>query len=474
MKRGKGRDNFITTLNPVWSVCNQEIGLELEEILFFTKEVWIQTRWKKEKKIKTMYLIDWDDENKVSYFLTGFIPRVFEYLKKKKISFKYEDKSETVEYDDPKNLGLDYRDYQFDAIHAGIDKGRGVIKAATGTGKTIIMGGIISAFSHENILILADKRDIIIQTAKKLDEEFKIKGVTEYRKGKKESRIMCSTIQTFNKVVHQFKDYFDVVLIDEGHHVSSFNGMYSNTIENLNAPVKLAFTATMPVKSEAKMALEGLVGPQIFDYTIYEAIKDGHLSKPKMKFVKSYPIKQKYLFDVKAVPSDDKNKVPSKFRVVYWNGVVVNEARNIQIALEAANFVDKNKSVLINVVFTEHGNRLMDTFDRLGYKAVFIYGKTKTEERERVKEQFKKKKIKLVIASTIWKEGVDIPSIDVCINAAGYKAEIGIIQSIGRGLRKTKNKNKVVIIDMDDSDIHRYLEDHFNKRMKIYKEMGWI
>jgi len=52
--------------------------------------------------------------------------------------------------------------------------------------------------------------------------------------------------------------------------------------------------------------------------------------------------------------------------------------------------------------------------------------------------------------------------------AGGGKAKIKILQSIGRGLRKHKDKKKVVIIDVADQLY--YGKKHMNKRLSIYKE----
>jgi hypothetical protein len=112
------------------------------------------------------------------------------------------------------------------------------------------------------------------------------------------------------------------------------------------------------------------------------------------------------------------------------------------------------------------------------YKTTGIYNVKLTisnaEEREEIKKKFIDKKIKCVVATVVWQEGLNIPSLDVCVLAGSGKSDIKVVQGIGRGLRKTKDKDKVIIIDFDDSDVSKYLKNHFNKRMKTYKAMGWL
>jgi superfamily II DNA or RNA helicase len=54
-----------------------------------------------------------------------------------------------------------------------------------------------------------------------------------------------------------------------------------------------------------------------------------------------------------------------------------------------------------------------------------------------IKNKLINKEVRCVIATTVWREGIDIPSLDCVINAAGGKSEIMTLQGVGRGLRKT-------------------------------------
>ena len=81
--------------------------------------------------------------------------------------------------------------------------------------------------------------------------------------------------------------------------------------------------------------------------------------------------------------------------------------------------------------------------------------------------------MKCVICTAVWKEGVNIPELNVVINAAGGKSELVTLQTIGRGLRKTENKSELIIYDFFDNS-HHYLVDHFGHRFCLYSDMGWI
>jgi ATP-dependent Lon protease len=93
--------------------------------------------------------------------------------------------------------------------------------------------------------------------------------------------------------------------------------------------------------------------------------------------------------------------------------------------------------------------------------------------RGRVKKQMEKTKGHTVICTTIWKEGINIPSLDSIVLGGGWKSPTPILQAIGRGLRTFESKKEVVIHDFFDPS-HNYLISHFGERLSLYFEMNWM
>jgi superfamily II DNA or RNA helicase len=60
------------------------------------------------------------------------------------------------------------------------------------------------------------------------------------------------------------------------------------------------------------------------------------------------------------------------------------------------------------------------------------------------------------------------------IFASPYKSRIKVLQSLGRGLRVTKDKDKVTLYDISDDfsteNRNNYTLNHFIERVKIYNE----
>ena len=83
------------------------------------------------------------------------------------------------------------------------------------------------------------------------------------------------------------------------------------------------------------------------------------------------------------------------------------------------------------------------------------------------------KKIKGVVATAVFRKALNIRSLNTVINACGGKSEVMTLQAIGRGLRKTEDKEFVKIIDYFNPN-SRYLIDHFGRRLCLYFREGWL
>jgi superfamily II DNA or RNA helicase len=206
------------------------------------------------------------------------------------------------------------------------------------------------------------------------------------------------------------------------------------------------------------MALEGLIGPVIAEKKIQEVAS---LAKPIIK-LKKIPFSQT-IHDLRT------------WKDVYRLGVVYNSRRHRIVLEDAIEQVKQGKTALILVVEIQHGYNLIgmakNRFPNLNIQ--FVWGRTPIEDRMEVKKLLNEKKMEVVIANAIWREGVDIPSLGAIINAAGGKSEIMTLQSLGRGLRTTTDKKDVVLVDYFDNS-HHYLVSHFGERITLYFDEGWI
>jgi hypothetical protein len=322
------------------------------------------------------------------------------------------------------------------------------------SGKTIIAMGIMSCFPTARILFLVHTLSLLTQTV----EEFKKFGFNPKvtAKGKYEfGRVVVASRQTLIRAdVEEYRDEFDMVILDEAHHLNSFKSEYATILSNMGAIYRYGITATPPSDREAQLVTTGLLGQVIDEVSIDEGIEKGFLAKPKIKILKApYVHALKYLSYVK----------------LYDDAVVNNDDKNKMIAdfVKEQNSAGKSCLILVNRVL--HGKKLNEIIP----KSHFVYGGTEDDLREEIKQKLEDKTVMCVIATTVWKEGINIKSIDMIINAGGGKSEITTLQSLGRGLRVTDTKKEVLLVDIFDNSNH-FLVEHFGLRLCLYSDMGWL
>jgi superfamily II DNA or RNA helicase len=116
--------------------------------------------------------------------------------------------------------------------------------------------------------------------------------------------------------------------------------------------------------------------------------------------------------------------------------------------------------VLILVNHIEHGNDLFSFLDALGEDVIFLNGGSKKRN--------EKMDHRIIIATSIFDEGIDIPHLKHLIIAAGGKSAIRTTQRIGRVLRRFPGKNVAMVHDFVDNC--RWLKKHYLERRAIYEQ----
>jgi superfamily II DNA or RNA helicase len=463
----------IHILDPVWTECDEEAADFLRNEFSYKVIRWEKSFGQTNRMVDKEYLIQgWNDDQFM--FLTGFVPRAIKYFNKWDEPYDYISDIEPVDYSDPFINGEEFRPYQKDLIDKGLSYGYGTIVAPTGSGKSFIIYGLISAFPSSNILLLVHTLDLVQQLKQGLIDIGYDPG--EFTGSKKEfKRITVATVQSYSKVAHQYVDSWDVVMVDEGHHVSSpETGVYFNALAYCGASVRYAFTATTADKEAQRVGLEGLIGPIIGELTMAEGQELGFLAEPEIIFVES-PLPRS-IFEYIKTPG---------YTTIYKDGIVDNFNRTVRIIHEIEQEVGKGGIVLVLVKQIRHMNNIMEYIE---IPVDIVKGSVKKEDRLEIKENLKSGKSQCVIATTAWVEGIDIPNLTMVINGGGGLSEKETLQKIGRGLRKTKNKNTVKIIDFMDvrttgrnpftrqrsgEGKKHMLHKQSIKRWEIYKEQGW-
>lgn len=411
-------------------------------------------------------------------FPTGLIHYVRTVLTNEGIGYKIVDKRIAPQLG-PKIpiYGFTLRDYQKSSVATAVKAQRGIIKVGTGGGKTNILTGIVSELNIPT-LILIHKIDIFYQIYDRLKESLKI-PIGRIGDGHCDiHRINVGMIQTIAYVYDhkrkrkkkQFEPEVDVtilskadkirylidnvqcVLTDECHHCPA-DSFWMVHKASTRAYYKIGLSASPWRDDNADLLIEAANAKQIVDISASKLIDMGYLVKPKLYFMNYRHITKSR---------------PGNYADIYDAEVMNNVERNKIIVNSAVAAASANKTVLIAVRKIEHGKILEDMLSVIEPSTTFAYGEVGSAERQVILKELNERKLNIVICTTVFGEGIDVPNLDVLINAKAAKSSVDSFQLLGRVLRKTPQKSKAYVIDIADSNC-KYLATHSKARLRIYK-----
>jgi superfamily II DNA or RNA helicase len=167
-------------------------------------------------------------------------------------------------------------------------------------------------------------------------------------------------------------------------------------------------------------------GPILFTTSAEEQIEKGRLCDLDIYYD---------VYDHKVFNEDDGD---SQYAEIYKSFVVENEDRNLKIIKRTFEMLEEERHVLVLVQHIEHGHMLKEMFMQNGLNpddVMFIWGDTPDKIRTEAIQKFRKGAFKVMIGSTIFDAGVNIPLISGVVLAGAGNSDITLIQRIGRGTR---------------------------------------
>jgi superfamily II DNA or RNA helicase len=387
-----------------------------------------------------------------SKFPTGLLSKVLKELHAKNISATVEYEISRVDHDivvENYLNGIILRDNQLDAIHTLLQRGRGIAKMATNSGKTEVFSAIIKAINKKTVVIV-DSKELLYQTKERIEHRTGMNvGLIGDGIYDPDNITVCMIQTLYNRFHKSVPEHFSdnvVVIVDECHHVSS--GRMLDVLFKLPGCYRYGFSGT-PLKYDKLNDLKVIAatGDILVNVTNDDLIDAGYSAKPYI-----------HLHIVEDVDDD---KWGMDYMFAYDDYVVNNDQRNVIIS----NICKKSDGViLIFVNRVEHGKILHNLIP----DSVLVTGSSDIKIRKQVLIDMNTVP-GVYIATPIFDEGVDVPSIDTIILAAGGKSHIKVLQRIGRGLRKKDGNNVLTVHDFID-DTNKYLFKHSMERIKVYEQ----
>ena len=367
------------------------------------------------------------------------------------------------------NLGLPWeiRDYQYDAVAYGTINKKAVLQSPTGSGKSLIIYTLLRWYldNHDqNVLVVVPTTSLVEQ----MFNDFKSYGFNSDNEchiiysGKDkhtDKRVIISTWQSIYKLGKDWFEQFGCVFGDECH---GFKAKSLSSIMNkcTEAEYRYGTTGTLDGTQVNRLVLTGLFGPVKKVITTKDLQENDTLAKLKI-----FVLMLKYSEEVRKEFGERTYQEELDF-------LVSNEWRN-KFITNLATTQEGNTLVLFQYV-EKHGKVLYDMIDnKAECKVFYVSGETDTTDREAIRGIVEKQKKSIIIASLgTFSTGINIKNLHNIIFASPSKSQIRVLQSIGRGLRKSDNGKDTKLYDIGD-DLHwknrtNFTLKHCAERTKIY------
>ena len=355
------------------------------------------------------------------------------------------------------------RDYQIEAVYDALRYNRKLLISPTASGKSLMIYSITRYFvsKGKKILLVVPTTSLVEQMFKDFqdygwDAENYCHRIYAGRERINTNEVTITTWQSVYKLDRNFFEEYDVVIGDEAHLFKSKSLI--GIMDKLDhAKYRYGFTGTLDGTQTHKWVLEGLFGPSYKVTQTKKLIDEGHLAtldiqclilKHKPQKFETYEDEIKYL-----ISHENRNKFISNLSVDLKGNTLVLYTR-----------VETHGAILYEMINKKVSDKR---------KVFFIHGGVDAEDRELVRKITENEKDAIIVASFgTFSTGINIKNLHNVIFASPSKSRVRNLQSIGRVLRKGKDKVKAKLYDIaDDITIgsrKNYTLNHFIERIKIY------
>ena len=316
---------------------------------------------------------------------------------------------------------------------------RALVQAATGVGKTYLAA--FDSKDYERVLFVAHREEILRQAAVSFKN---VRNSDDYgffhgdQKSTDKSVIFASVAtlgrQEYLNEKYFSKDYFDYIVIDEFHH--AVNDQYRRIVDYFKPQFLLGLTAT-PERMDGRNIYE------ICDYNVpYEISLKDAINKGML-----VPFHYYGIFD-----DTDYSKlhiVRGKYDEKELNETYIGNVHRHELIYK---YYCKygSKRALGFCCSRAHAEEMAKEFCHRGIPAVAVYSNADgvfSEDRSVAIEKLKNGEIKVIFSVDMFNEGVDITSVDMVMFLRPTESPIVFLQQLGRGLRKSKGKEYLNVLD---------------------------
>lgn len=339
---------------------------------------------------------------------------------------------------------IEPRGAQIEALYAlnktreeGFNKA--LVVASTGIGKTFLAA--FDSQDYKKILFVAHRQEIIKQAMDsfKVITPDKSMGLFYSESKEVDKDVVFAIVNTLSKDEYLdddyfSRDYFEYVVIDEFHHAAA--GSYQKILDYFRPQFLLGLTAT-PERLDNKDVFVLCDYNVAYEIRLKEAINRGELVP----------------FNYYGVHDETVNYENIEFKNGKYNEKQLEEALSInKRADKILKHYKKYKSEAALGFCTSkaHAEYMAKYFNENGVPSASVYSGEQGEftiERQEALNSLKNGKINIIFSVDMFNEGLDVPKVDLVMFLRPTQSPTIFLQQLGRGLRKSKGKDKLTVID---------------------------
>ena len=383
------------------------------------------------------------------------------------------------------------REYQENAIQSILQAffnkydNKALVVLATGLGKTFVAAEAIRRMRKSGpvrVLVLAHTNPLVSQLEKAFWPFLRPSESTVVWNGNEKpsafelsnSDCVFACIDTVCGYLENGGSYdFDAIIVDECHHAGS--NTYKKVLDHYGAgkaggPFLMGLTATPWRKDEED--IKAIFGDPRISIDMIYGMKNGFLANVDYR-VHVDNINWEGLRDLEGNTFSPKQINRTLF-INQWDDAVVEELRKVW-----AEQVNPRAIVFCGTI--SHATTMRDKINALGFcraEAIFSASKASGEkqslfEKNRLLSDFSDGFINVICTVDVFNEGIDVPDVNIIVFQRVTHSRRIFIQQLGRGLRISDDKNRVIVLDFV-SDVRRLAADIDLKDQLIAKEKARI
>ena len=373
------------------------------------------------------------------------------------------------------------REYQKEALHHALSNQQSLLLSPTASGKSLIIYMAIryylSTYTDGNILLVVPTTSLVEQMYSdfadysQYDEWNVDDNCHKIYAGKEKynikNRVVITTWQSVYKERTSWFEDFGMVIGDEAHNFKA-KSLTAILEKCHNAKYRIGTTGTLDGTQTHQLVLEGLFGP-VYKVTTTKQLIDSkdladlNVSVLLLKYADEYcreiskvKYQQELDFIVKHEPRNN-----------FISNLALDQDGNTLILFQ---YVDKHGKPLHDML-----RKKLEDMERTNRKLFYVSGETGVDDREEIRAITEGESDAIIVASVgTFSTGINIKRLNNIIFASPSKSQIRVLQSIGRGLRKSVDGKDTKVYDIAD-DLHwksskNYTLNHAAERIKIYNK----